>query len=168
MSASLDRHVLLCGCGRVGRLVATALEAAKIPCIAVEADLARFKEAQRAGHTTVHGDAAHRRILAAAGLAKARLVVITFDRPAAVERILKFAREQEAAVPCVVSTADDRDITSLVDAGATVVFPENLAAGLALADQSLLLCGLTQQEAGQIITTLRAELNPELQERVGI
>ena len=31
MSASLDRHVLLCGCGRVGRLVATALEAAKIP-----------------------------------------------------------------------------------------------------------------------------------------
>jgi CPA2 family monovalent cation:H+ antiporter-2 len=168
MSASLDRHVLLCGCGRVGRLVATALEAAKIPCIAIEADLARFKEAQRGGHTTVHGDAAHRRILAAAGLAKARLVVITFDRLAAVERILKFAREQEAAVPCVVSTADDRDITSLVDAGATVVFPENLAAGLALADQSLLLCGLTQQEAGQIITTLRAELNPELQERVGI
>jgi CPA2 family monovalent cation:H+ antiporter-2 len=167
MSASLDRHVLLCGCGRVGRLVVTALEAAKIPCIAIEADLARFKEAQRGGHTTVHGDAAHHRILAAAGLAKARLVVITFDRLAAVERILKFAREQEAAVPCVVSTADDRDITSLVDAEATVVFPENLAAGLALADQSLLLCGLTQQEAGQIITTLRAELNPELQERVG-
>lgn len=168
MSASLDRHVLLCGCGRVGRLVATALEAAKIPFIAIEADLARFKEAQRGGHATVHGDAAHGRILAAAGLAKARLVVITFDRHAAVERILKFAREQEAAVPCVVSTADDRDITSLVDAGATVVFPENLAAGLALADQSLLLCGLTQQEAGHIITTLRAELNPELRERVGI
>ena len=168
MSASLDRHVLLCGCGRIGRLVATALEAAKIPCIAIEADLARFKEAQRRGHTTVHGDAAHRRILAAAGLAKAKLVVITFDRHAAVERILKFASEQDAAVPCVVSTADDRDITSLVDAGATVVFPENLAAGLALADQSLLLCGLTQQEARRIIITLRAELNPELRERVGI
>lgn len=168
MSASLDRHVLLCGCGRVGRLVATALEAAKIPCIAIEADLARFKEAQRGGHTTVHGDAAHRRILAAAGLAKAKLVVITFDRHAAVERILKFTREQEGPIPCVVSTADDRDITPLADAGATAVFPENLAAGLALADQSLLLCGLTQQEAGRIITTLRTELNPELRERVGI
>jgi CPA2 family monovalent cation:H+ antiporter-2 len=116
----------------------------------------------------VHGDATHRRILATAGLAKARLVVVTFDRHAAVERILKFAREGEAAIPCVVSTADDRDITSLVAAGATVVFPENLAAGLALADQSLLLCGLTRQEAGQIITTLRAELNPELRDRVGI
>ena len=168
VSASLNRHVLLCGCGRVGRLVATALEAAKIPHIAIESDLARFKEAQQQGHTVVHGDAAHRRILSAAGFAKTRLVVITFDRHAAVERILKFASEQETAVPCVVSTADDRDIKSLVDAGATVVFPENLAAGLALADQSLLLCGLTQEEAGQIITTLRAELNPELRERVGI
>jgi CPA2 family monovalent cation:H+ antiporter-2 len=168
VSASLDRHVLLCGCGRVGRLVATALEAAKIPHIAIESDLARFKEAQRQGHTAVHGDAAHRRILSAAGLAKTRLVVITFDRHRTVERILKFASEQETAIPCVVSTADDRDITSFVDAGATVVFPENLAAGLALADQSLLLCGLTREEAGQIITTLRAELNPELRKRVGI
>ncbi|WP_457584907.1 cation:proton antiporter [Ensifer canadensis] len=167
-SESLDLHVVLCGCGRVGRLVATAFEVAKIPHIAVESDLARFKEAQRQGHTIVHGDAAHRRILSAAGLARARLVVITFDRHSAVERILKFASEQQVAIPCVVSTADDRDITALVNAGAKVVFPENLAAGLALADQSLLLCGLTQEEAGRIITTLRAELNPELRERVGI
>ena len=168
MSDVFDRPVLLCGCGRVGGLVATALEAAKIPYIAIEADLARFKDAQRQGHTVIHGDAAHRRILDAAGLAKARLLVITFDRHAAVERVLKFARERDTAVPSVVSTADDRDMSSLVDAGATVIFPENLAAGLALADQSLLLSGLTQQEAGRIITTLRAELNPELRERVGI
>jgi CPA2 family monovalent cation:H+ antiporter-2 len=167
-SASLDRHVVLCGCGRVGRLVATAFEAAKIPYIAIEFDLARFKEAQQQGQTIVHGDAAHRRILSAAGLAKARLVVITFDMHSAVERILKFASEQQMTIPCVVSTADDRDITALVKAGAKVVFPENIAAGLALADQSLLLCGLTQEEAGRIITTLRAELNPELWERVGI
>jgi len=50
-----------------------------VPHIAIEADLGRFKEAQRQGHTIVHGDAAHRRILSAAGLAKARLVIITFD-----------------------------------------------------------------------------------------
>ena len=167
-NASLDRHVVLCGCGRVGRPVATAFEAAKIPYIAIESDLARFNAARRQGYTIVHGDAAHRRILSAGGLAKARLVVITFDRHSAVERILRFASEQQIAIPCVVSTADDRDIASLVKAGAKIVFPENLAAGLALADQSLLLCGLTQEEARTITTTLRAELNPQLRERVGI
>jgi monovalent cation:H+ antiporter-2, CPA2 family len=168
VSDPVDRHVLLCGYGRVGRLVAIALEAAKIPNMAIESDLARFREGQRQGHKVVHGDAAHRRILSAAGFARARLVIVTFDRYAAVERILKFAREQETAIPCVVSAADDRDAKRLVDAGASVVFPENLAAGLALADQALLLSGVSQQEAGKIITTLRAELSPELRDRVGV
>ena len=81
---------------------------------------------------------------------------------------LAAAREQNRATTCVVSTADDRDIALFVKAGATVVFPENVAAGLGLADQVLLLSGMTQEDAGRIITTLRAELNPELRDRVGI
>ncbi|WP_370645609.1 NAD-binding protein [Phyllobacterium pellucidum] len=40
-------------------------------------NLAGFNKIRRLGHTVVHGDAAHRRILSAARLAKARLVVIT-------------------------------------------------------------------------------------------
>jgi CPA2 family monovalent cation:H+ antiporter-2 len=168
LSAQLNRPVLLCGCGRVGRLVATALEAAKIQYLAIESDLRRFKQAQRQGHTVIHGDATHRRILSAGGIARARLVVITFDRRSAVERILTFTREQESAIPTMVSTAGDQGVATLVEAGADVIFPENLAAGLALADQSLLLCGISQEEAGRIITTLRAEFNPELRHRVGI
>lgn len=164
----LDGHVVLCGCGRVGRLVATALEAAKLPYLAIEADHARFKEAQRQGHKVVHGDASHHRILSAAGIAGVKLVIITFDRRSVVERILAFAREQNPSVPCIVGTSDDRDVGDFVKAGASVVFPENLAAGLGLADQALLLSGLSQEEAGRIITALRAELNPELRDRVGI
>nr|WP_255453089.1 NAD-binding protein [Phyllobacterium sp. SYP-B3895] len=48
------------------------LRVAKMSYIAIKSDLARFNEIQRLGHTVVHGDAAHRRILSAAGLAKAR------------------------------------------------------------------------------------------------
>lgn len=165
---SLDGHVLLCGCGRVGRLVATALEAAKLPLVAIESDHARFKEAQLHGHNVVFGDAAHRRILLAAGIAKVKLVIVTFARRSAVERIISFAREQTPAKTCLVSTPDDREMGPLVDAGATAVFPENLAAGLGLADQALLLAGLSQEDAAKIITTLRAELNPELRGGVGI
>jgi CPA2 family monovalent cation:H+ antiporter-2 len=67
-----------------------------------------------------------------------------------------------------VSAGDAHDVSSLAKAGATVVFPENLAAGLALADQTLLMCGLTQDRAAQIITAIRAELNPELRDQVGL
>jgi hypothetical protein len=42
------------------------------------------------------------------------------------------------------------------------ILPENVAAGLGLADQALLLCGLDQQAAARVVTALRATLNPEL------
>ena len=46
------------------------------------------------------------------------------------------------------------------------MFPENLAAGLALADQVLLLNGLDQEQAAKLVTEVRVELNPELRGRV--
>jgi K+:H+ antiporter len=53
-------------------------------------------------------------------------------------------------------------------AGAAAVFPENLAAGLALAHQALLLTGFTQDDTAGVITKVRAEPNPELLGRVGV
>jgi CPA2 family monovalent cation:H+ antiporter-2 len=167
-SAALENHVLLCGCGRVGRLVALTLEAAKIPYVALEFDVTRFRQAKHLGHNVVFGDARRGGILAAAGLGRARLLVITFDRRPAVERILHLARRSNPLMPRIVSAGDAHDVSSLAKAGATVVFPENLAAGLALADQTLLMCGLTQDRAAQIITAIRAELNPELRDQVGL
>jgi CPA2 family monovalent cation:H+ antiporter-2 len=67
-----------------------------------------------------------------------------------------------------VSAADDQEISALVRAGAGTVFPENLAAGLALADQVLLVCGLSQDRAANIVTKVRAELSPQLGGHVGI
>jgi CPA2 family monovalent cation:H+ antiporter-2 len=164
----LSDHVLLCGCGRVGRLVAVVLEAANVPYIAIEFDLAHFRRAKREGHKVVFGDASRRRVLETAGLARARVVVITFDRRLSAERVLHYARQFSANVPSIISTADDRDLVALTAAGATTVFPENLAAGLALADQVLLLSGFSQENAAKAITAVRAELNPELGGAIGI
>jgi monovalent cation:H+ antiporter-2, CPA2 family len=46
--------------------------------------------------------------------------------------------------------------------------PAVLRAGLGLADQALLLIGFSQDEAGRVVAEVRAELNPELCERVGL
>ncbi len=68
----------------------------------------------------------------------------------------------------IVSAADDREMSELATAGASVVFPEDLAAGLALAHQVLLFSGFTHHDASRVITTVRAELNPELRGHVGV
>jgi monovalent cation:H+ antiporter-2, CPA2 family len=129
--------------------------------------LTRFRGAKKSGHKVVFGDAGRKRVLEAAGVARARLVVVTFDRRHAVERILHYAREQNPAVSSIVSAADDQEIAPLARAGASTVFPENVAAGLALADQVPLVCGFSQDSAANIVTTVRAELHPELRGRVG-
>jgi CPA2 family monovalent cation:H+ antiporter-2 len=164
---NLRDHVILCGCGRVGRPVSLVLEAAKAPYIAIEFDLIRFRKSKKSGHKVVFGDAGRKRVLEAAGIARARLVVVTFDRRHAVERILHYARQQNPAASSIVSAADDQELLPLARAGAGTVFPENIAAGLALADQILLVCGFSQDDAANIVTAVRAELNPELLGRVG-
>jgi CPA2 family monovalent cation:H+ antiporter-2 len=164
----LDRHVVLCGYGRVGRLVALALETAKVAYVAIESDIARFHEAKDLGHSAIFGDASSGRILDTAGIACARLIIVTFDRGSSVERIIHHARQRNPDVLLLVSAAEDREIKHLAAAGATAVFPENLAAGLALADQALLLVGLSQQDAAGVISAMRSRLNPELLGQVGV
>ena len=44
----------------------------------------------------------------------------------------------------------------------------HLAAGLGLADQALLLCGLDQAAAARVITELRGRLNPALIAGAGV
>jgi monovalent cation:H+ antiporter-2, CPA2 family len=167
-SQRLHDHVVICGCGRVGRVVGVALEAAKVSYIVIESDLTRLHEARKQGHRVVFGNASRRRILEAAGLPRARLLVATFDRRPEVERLLHHARQWNPALPSIVSASDDREMSELATAGASVVFPENLAAGLALAHQVLLFSGFTQDDASRVITTVRAEINPELRGHVGV
>src|SRR5712675_1854628 len=164
----LRDHVLLCGCGRIGRLIALVLEAAQVPYIAVEWDLGRFRQAKKLGHKVVFGDASRKRILQGAGVSRARLLVVTFDQRGTVQRLLHNARQENPHLSSIVSATDNQDVVALATAGAGTVFPENFAAGLALADQVLLSCGFSQDNAANVITAVRAELNPELIGRVGI
>jgi CPA2 family monovalent cation:H+ antiporter-2 len=167
-SETLDGHVLLLGCGRVGRQVAAVLEAADVPYLALEADPNRFQVAKRQGHRVVLADAGRLRLLDAVGIARARLVIATFSYPRLIERIIHHARQLNPNVKTLVSAADEADLPQLARAGVTAVFPENLAAGLALGNQALLLLGRSHEEAARVVTELRALLNPELEGHLGV
>ena len=161
-AATLRDHVILAGCGPIGRLVATALEASKVPYVAIERDLDRLRRAQAQGHHVVFGDATRHGILRAAGFERARAIVVLMHSPGSVERLLRAVRSARPGIPVIVSTRGDTGLEPIVSAGATHIFPENLAAGLALATQTLIVLGIPAREALEKIRTLRAELNPEL------
>jgi CPA2 family monovalent cation:H+ antiporter-2 len=164
----LAGHVILCGCGRIGRPVAAALEAARLPYVALERDFPRFRAARDQGLRVMFADAGRGGILAVAGLARARLVVLTFLSEREAERILRRVRTDAPHVVRLANALDEDAATRLLEAGANTVFPENLAAGLGLADQTLLLCGLDQAAAARVITELRGRLSPALSAGTGV
>jgi len=164
----LSNHVLLCGCGRVGRLVALALDNAQLSHLGIEVDGQRYREARQLGIPVLFGDASRAQLLETAGVKRARLVVVTFDRQPDVGKLLHHLRARNPGLPVLVSVSGVGQAQQLASAGAVAIFPESLAAGLALADQALLLIGFTQDEAAQIIRKVRAALHPRLDKVLGL
>lgn len=140
-SMATEEHVLICGYGRSGQNLARFLEHENIPIIALDNDPERIREAAAAGEHVVFGDAARREVLTAAGLMRARALVVTYADTASAMRILAHAHELRPGLPVVVRTYDDTDIDKLKAAGAAEVVSEIMEGSLMLASTTLMLTG---------------------------
>ena len=150
-------HVIICGYGRSGQNLARLLEAEEIPFLALDSDPQRVREAAADGGSVVYGDAGRREALMAAGLSRARAVVVTFaDTPTAL-RILHHVHEARPEVPVIVRTLDDTELDRLLKAGAAEVVPEVLEGSLMLASHSLLLVGVPLNRVLLRIRAVREE-----------
>lgn len=138
-SGELSNHIIICGYGRIGQNIARFLEQEKFPYIALDLDPLRVQEARAAGEQVYYGDGTHPEILEAAGLKRARILVISLDDPHAALKILPQARALRPDVPVLVRTRDDTYMDRLQQEGATEVVPETLEASLMLVAHLLFL-----------------------------
>jgi len=152
-----QEHVIICGFGRSGQNLARLLEAEDIPFIALDADPQRVREAAGAGSSVVYGDAGRREALVAAGIAKARAVVVTFADTRVALKILHHVQQARPELPVVVRTVDDSELDRLMAAGASEVVPEVLEGSLMLASHSLLLLGVPLNRVLSRIRAIREE-----------
>jgi CPA2 family monovalent cation:H+ antiporter-2 len=150
-------HVIICGYGRSGQNLARLLEAEDIAFIALDSDPQRVREAAGEGSSVVFGDAGRKEALQAAGLAKARAMVITFADTAVAVKILHHAHQARPELPVIVRTLDDTELDRLLTAGAVEVVPEVLEGSLMLATHSLLLLGVPLNRVLKRIRTIREE-----------
>jgi monovalent cation:H+ antiporter-2, CPA2 family len=154
-SINANKHVIICGYGRCGQNLARMLEREGIPYIALDLDPDRVRQAAAAGDSVVFGDAARLQALAAAGLARASAVVVTYlDIPGAM-KVLALTRGHAPQVPVIVRTQDDRELEKLQAAGATEVVPEALEGSLMLASHALALVGVPMRRVIRIVQDQR-------------
>jgi CPA2 family monovalent cation:H+ antiporter-2 len=141
-SMAVDRHVVICGYGRCGQNLARLLDQENIGYFALDLDPARVREATAAGDSVVYGDAGRREVLTAAGIMRARALVITFHDADAALRVLEQVHTLRPDLAVVVRTLDDTHIDQLKAAGASEVVAEVMEGSLMLASHALMLLGV--------------------------
>jgi len=150
-------HCVLCGYGRVGSQIGKLLTAEDIPFVAIDLDPAHVRSAWEDGKRVFYGDVTHREVLQALGVARARILVVSFDSERAAIHVLREAQAVNPALPILVRSRDDGSLERLLGAGATEVVPETLETSLMLTTRLMHILGFGDERIDARIEALRED-----------
>jgi CPA2 family monovalent cation:H+ antiporter-2 len=154
----LRDHVVIAGYGRVGTFVAHLLRRLEQPFVVVDSNPERIAEASEAGYPTVFGDAGAVPVLDAAGVRRARLVIITIPDPVGVRLVVERVRAINPNVHVVARSTTVEQLEELGRLGVyEAVHPES-EAGLELGRQALNHLGVGAGEIQRFADEVRREL----------
>ncbi len=156
-SMDLEAHVILCGFGRSGQGIARFLKRENIAFLALDLDDVRVAQAGKAGERVVFGNAERREVLTAAGLNRARAVILTYADAPSAEKVLHAVRKLREDIPVIVRSEDESSIERLKAAGASEVVPEVLEGSLMMAVHTLSHLGVPMERAMGYAREARAE-----------
>jgi voltage-gated potassium channel len=125
----LTGHVVICGYGRIGMMLAKDLLAAGVPTVVVERGGTRLAEAEAAGCMCVTGDATEEEVLIQAGIGRARALATVLPDDAANVFISLSARSLNPAIEIIARGEAATTERKLINAGANhVIFPTHIGA----------------------------------------
>ncbi len=166
-SMDLRDHVVVCGYGRTGQRIGELLARESIPFIALDADPQCIRMAQQHGANVVFGNADRAEVLQAAGLARARALVVSYPDAHSAERVIRIAHAKRAGLPIIVRASDDKERERLMAAGATEVISEVQESGLMVAAETLVAAGVPVKNAMAHVRAIRAERHANLRAYYG-
>ena len=125
----LDNHVIICGFGRIGHILAADLVTAHREFVILELDPDRIAEAQSLGYLVYTGDATSETALTAVGIKRAATLAVVLPNDAANVFITLSARNLNPNVEIIARGDKPSTERKLMQAGATrVVLPAQIGA----------------------------------------
>jgi voltage-gated potassium channel len=115
------RHFVLCGCGRIGRHVLTALQEIGEKVVVIESDAETVENLTLEGVPALHGSGAEEDMLNRANLAAARGLIVTVGTDAEAVFIILTARDLNPDLFIVARALEERNDEKLRRAGANRV-----------------------------------------------
>lgn len=156
-SMDLADHVILCGYGRTGERIGGFLSAEGIPFLALDLDARRARPTAPTGTRVIFGSADRLEVLLAAGIDRARAVVVSYPDVHSALRVIHHVRARRPDLPIIVRAPDDTAMSQLKRAGATEVVPEVLEGSLTMAAETLGQLGIPMERTMTRIRAVRAD-----------
>ncbi|WP_078814960.1 potassium channel family protein [Prosthecobacter debontii] len=125
----LTGHVIICGYGRIGRMIASQLESGGTPFVIVDQSAERVAEARESGWLTLSGEATDEEVLRMAGVARAKVLATVLPNDAANVFITLSARNMNPQIQIIARGEVPSTERKLLQAGANrVVLPAHIGA----------------------------------------
>ncbi len=158
--SALSAHVVVVGHGRVGATITEALQRDAARYVVVEEQERIVAGMRSRGERAVFGDATRADVLQRAGIAQAKLIVVTAPEPIRARRTVEVARELNPHIAIAVRThsaveqAFFEDLLHAPVGHGRAIYAEREAA-LSLAHYTLQTLGRSDDEADMVIDTMR-------------
>lgn len=154
-TGKMDKHVIICGFGRIGQNIAKILDSENFNYFAIDYNVDLITNAAKAGYKVSFGDSTHREILLAAGIERASILVICHDNVGSAEKTLRQGKSINSEIPVLVRTKEDTYYEQLSKAGATEVIPETLESSLMMASHVLSILGIPMAKIVRRVQEMR-------------
>ena len=158
-----EKHAIVVGYGRVGKVVCALLEKHSIAYIAADSDAPTVSRDRREGHKVYYGDAADPGFLQSCGLMEATGVIITIHVGETIDDVVEHVRALRPDILIVSRARDAEHASHLYTIGATDAVPETIEASLQLSEASLVGLGVATGAAIASIHEKRDEFRSALQ-----
>ena len=140
-------EIIIAGVGRFGQVVHRLLQGAGLPTVVLDKDVETIQLLRRFGLKTYMGDPTRPELLEAAGLSKAKVLVVALDDRGDAIRLVRMARETNPDLHIIARAYDRVHVYELYRAGADQIVREMFDSSLRVGRYVLERMGWSETEA---------------------
>lgn len=147
--------VIIAGFGRFGQMFGRILRAQKIPFVAIDHDADQVELLRKFGNKVYYGDVLRDELLEAAGIKKAKYIVLAIDDADATVEAAKIIRAKYPNVNVFARARNRGNAFDLLDAGVSNIKRETFDSSVNFVGELLVSMGTAPEKAQAIIERFR-------------
>ncbi|NVE94027.1 cation:proton antiporter domain-containing protein [Altererythrobacter lutimaris] len=139
--------VIIAGRGRIGGIVDRMLQSAKFSTTVIDYDSKHLDIVRKFGFRTYFGDATRPDLLEAAGIAKAKLLVVALDERESIDKLVKYAVANHPNLHVIARAIDRNHVFELWSYGCRDIVRETYDSSVRMGRSAYQALGIDRQNA---------------------